>query len=645
LVVVTLDGARQTPALSLGAAAVGFTFLEILRVWFPSVLFVLGDAGGTPAIQMAAFGLACLGVAPVLATLIGRVAPVAFWRIGAAVLVIGRALLILDLAGPARLIVTSLAVLGATLATVALAAGGRADRSVRTGLLAGVVAATCLHAATRTLGLVWPQTIATTAVSLAVVAAIAIVLVRADRELAAEGDGRSLTSEGAAWPWLALTPMFVLLGIVSGVPGRTAVATGWSAPTVAATVAAAHLGALVAAVVARRLGPVRSGMMAAAAIAGGTAAALDASGWTGVLGQITLCVGIGLLVGSDLGSTLRPATARRRGVTAGLAVLGFGALSAAYYTAYDVALPLNNRVLLLATALFGATLGIASIRLGREATLRGTLDPGRFLRLLAVAGVTVALVAVIARPPGTPIPEPADPEQIRVATYNVRFGFDLDGRFAAREQGRFLHDLAPDIVLLNEVDRGWFASGGHDALEVIMAEVGLPYMLFSPAADEVWGNVLLSRYPIAESAVEGLPAGSDPMVRSQLAAVLRLDDERQLGIVGTHLSHLDEQGDTRLPQARAVAATVAVLRERQVPTIVLGDLNAPSGSAELATFDALVETLLPEGTLTYPSDEPTVHLDHILASSDLRPTEVLLPEVTLSDHRPVIIDLRLDELP
>ena len=83
-----------------------------------------------------------------------------------------------------------------------------------------------------------------------------------------------------------------------------------------------------------------------------------------------------------------------------------------------------------------------------------------------------------------------------------------------------------------------------------------------------------------------------------------------------------------------------MLRERQVPTLVMGDLNAPPGSSELAAFEPLVRDMLPEGTLTYPSDDPTVHLDHVLASSELRRYEVFLPEVTLSDHRPVIVDLQ-----
>ena len=34
----------------------------------------------------------------------------------------------------------------------------------------------------------------------------------------------------------------------------------------------------------------------------------------------------------------------------------------------------------------------------------------------------------------------------------------------------------------------------------------------------------------------------------------------ELGVVATHLSHVDQQGDTRLPQARAVAAAVASVK-------------------------------------------------------------------------------------
>jgi endonuclease/exonuclease/phosphatase family metal-dependent hydrolase len=643
LVVVTLDGVRRTPVISIGAGLIGFVFLEVLRVWFPSVLLVAGDAGTTSAVWMAAFGLGCLAIAPLLATRTVGIGPARLWRIGAGAVLIGRAGLVLQLGGPGRLVASSIAVIGATIAIVALAAASRADRTVRVGLFAGVVAATCLHAATRTLGLIWPQTAGTTLASLGVLALLTLTAVRTDRDLRElAGSAPDLATRGAAWPWFALTPMLVLVAVISGVPGRTAVATAWSSWVVAATITGAHLGALIAAAVARRIGPVRAGLLAAAAIPGGTAAALDASGWTGVLGQIVLVTGIGLLLGSDLGTTVRATSDRRRAVAAGSAVLAFGAIAAVYYAAYDLMLPLNNRVLLLGTALFGAGLGLATSRSGRQATVRATLDLGRFARSLAMAAALVAVAGLLARPPEMPPPPNTDPDILRVATYNIRFGFNLDGRFAARDQARLLRDLAPDVVLLNEVDRGWLATGGHDALQIFADELGLPFLMFAGSADEMWGNALLSRHPFPERASEDLPPGSDPMTRGQLVAVLDLGDELRVGVVGTHLSHVDDQGDTRLPQARAVAATVAVLRERQVPTVLMGDFNAAAGSAELTTFDRLVEDMLPEGTLTYPSNEPTEHLDHVLASSEMRRAEVLVPEVTLSDHRPVVVDLRLD---
>lgn len=639
---MTLDGARRTPAISAGAGLIGFTFLEVLRVWFPSVLFVAGDAGDTSALAMAAFGVACLGVAPLLALLLGRLGPRSLWRIGAGALVLGRGALILQPGGSGRLAASSLAAGGASIAVVALAAGSRADRTVRVGLFAGVVAATCLHAATRTVGLVWPGTTTTMLVSVGVLGVLALTAFRADPHVGGDTaiSAVGIDRGGAAWPWFALTPMLVLIGTVSGVPGRTAVAIGWSGQGVAATVAGAHVGALIAAAVARRIGPARAGLLAAAGIAGGTVAGLDASGLGGVLGQVALALGLGLLLGSDLGATVRPASDRRRGVAAGSAVLAAGVLIAAYYTAYDIALPFNNRLLLLGTALLGSGLSIATFRMGREATVRATFDVRRFAQRLTAAVVAVAVVAVLARPVGNDPAGSVDPDVIRVATYNIRFGFDLDGRFAASQQARLLRAHRPDVVLLNEVDRGWLTSGGHDALEIIAEELGLPHVRFTPAADEVWGNALLSRYPIVESASEVLPSGNDPMGRSQLAAVLDIDGVWQLGVVGTHLSHRDDQGDTRLPQARAVAATVAVLRERQVPTVVLGDLNAPPGSSELATFDPLVTDMLPAGTDTYPSDLPTDHIDHVLASSELRRAAVFLPQVTYSDHLPVIVDLR-----
>jgi endonuclease/exonuclease/phosphatase family metal-dependent hydrolase len=86
-----------------------------------------------------------------------------------------------------------------------------------------------------------------------------------------------------------------------------------------------------------------------------------------------------------------------------------------------------------------------------------------------------------------------------------------------------------------------------------------------------------------------------------------------------------------------VAGTVARLRARDLPTVVLGDLGTRDGTTTLDSFDALVTTALPENSTTYPSWAPTDQRDHVLLSPELRRSTVETPATIASSHLPVIV--------
>jgi endonuclease/exonuclease/phosphatase family metal-dependent hydrolase len=157
--------------------------------------------------------------------------------------------------------------------------------------------------------------------------------------------------------------------------------------------------------------------------------------------------------------------------------------------------------------------------------------------------------------------------------------------------------------------------------------------------DEVAGTALLTRFPITESVTERLPQGADRVGRSQLATVLQIAEGQRLGLVATQLTTVDDQGATRLPQARAVAAMVARMRDRGVPVSVLGDLRVPLGSPELEAFGPSIRSALPAGSATHPADAPQELPDHVLVSSDLEVLEVTIPDIRVSDHRPVAVTI------
>lgn len=106
-------------------------------------------------------------------------------------------------------------------------------------------------------------------------------------------------------------------------------------------------------------------------------------------------------------------------------------------------------------------------------------------------------------------------------------------------------------------------------------------------------------------------------------------------MVGTRLSS-DPRGDeAQLLQARASAASIARLRERQVPVVLAADLGGGDGGPEQAAFlpllaPAVVGPAPPDGPAEPGGRPPGGSTAHVLTSPDL---DVLW---TLTSSRPLL---------
>jgi endonuclease/exonuclease/phosphatase family metal-dependent hydrolase len=628
---VTDDATRGADAtVTAGAAALGFLLLEVIRVWLPSLVVVLGEGLDAGPVVLGVAALGTLALAPVAATLIGPVPARVVWILGGALLLGSRLGLGLVSGGTSQLIVATVGIAGGAVAVAALAAGSTRGDTARLGVLAGAAASFAVLAVLGSVDLAWRGGLFGAAGTLAVLIITAPAIARATRAL---DGGRS----AAAWPWGALGPALVLLAVLVGPAGRVAVATGWGPGAVTAAVVGLQALAVLGAVVGARLGPLAAGTAGAALVLIGTAAALDADGVGSVLGQAALAAGLGSAIVSGLrGGGTSP---RRRGVVAGASLVLFGALGFAAYAGSLVRLPfglhavmLSSAALLAVSALLGT---VRAARLGREppSPVLVRVTAAMLALALVLAGVgSLRTVAEVA---------PRDDDgTLRVVLANVHYGFDVDGRQRALDVGDLLAGLDADLIALNEVDRGWLVSGAPDLLSTYAVATGME-AVFAPASDEVWGNALLTRLPVLEVQRTRLPRGRDPLVRSALTVVVELPDGSPLGVIVTHLSNVDRQGDTRLPQAQAIAAIVARLRERGIPALVAGDLNARPGDPELEVLEDLeLRRSLPATTPTFPDRAPRVQIDHVLAHPGLTIERASTLATGLSDHRFVSVILR-----
>lgn len=638
----------RLPTLELLAAALlTLVWIDLVRLWFPTIAApALGP--GPASAGRSVLITTSLAVAAALVALLPLPTRLTRHRfaLGAVVLLTARAAMVGGPTGDTgQLVVVGLGVAAGLVALVGLAVRSPQPRRVRLGIAAGVLGAVIVHTATGTRGLIWAPTGWTTLASVVVIAGAGLTVARIWRAWALAAGAPtpdSPTRPPAAWPWWSLTPLLVLVPAVSAVPGRTSVATGWSADTAAMAVVAIHLGAAVVVGLRPRLPRVPTLAVVGLGLPAAVLAASDGLGWSVVLGQTGVALGVALLVSAPEPEPTGPDARRRALIPSGALVVALLAIGL-YDLTDERDLLVGNLAVHALVGLVGSVIAVALIRVGPTALARPRIDVRRLVGTVTAAGLITAGIGVLNPQPDvvdTAVP-PAD--ELRVALVNVGSGFDPRGRLAAPAQGRFLADLDLDVVVLTEVDRGRLVAGGHDGLQLIAAELGFPTVLFAPAADEVSGLALLTRLEVTEIAREQLPAGDDPQRRGSLAAVVNWPDDTPLGLIGARLSDHEDQGDTRLTQARAVAGTVALLRERQVATLVLADLRADEASPELGTFTSLLDDALPEGTRTVPAGEPERRDEHVLLSPELRRTGLALPRVPWSDRLPVIVTLERTE--
>ena len=247
-----------------------------------------------------------------------------------------------------------------------------------------------------------------------------------------------------------------------------------------------------------------------------------------------------------------------------------------------------------------------------------------------------SLSAVACAAPPAPAPSLLE---LRVLSYNVKHGRGNDDRVDLARAAALLRDLDPDLVVLQEIDRGVERSGRLDQMAFLGEQTGLHHRFgaFMRYQGGHYGMGLLSRYPIVASRNHPLPDGAEP--RTALDARVQLPGGEELVLCNVHLYATEEE---RLAQAREL---VALYREETAPMLLAGDFNSEPGSAVMELVEEHWQpTDKGEDRMTYSATDPRMEIDFVL----FRPAdrfEVLsvdvLDEPVVSDHRPVLAVLRL----
>ena len=220
---------------------------------------------------------------------------------------------------------------------------------------------------------------------------------------------------------------------------------------------------------------------------------------------------------------------------------------------------------------------------------------------------------------------------MRVVSFNIQHGRAPSGAVDAELTGRECARLAPDVLGLQEVDRGVRRSGRVDQAAVVASATGLTSTFGASLAvgGGVYGNALLVRGTLADIETVELPNRGRLEPRTILLALAALADA-DVSVGVTHLS-------TSKPAAiRQLLAALEALWRRPAPRLLLGDFNLLPDAVIPALGAARMS--VSEAVLTFPSSWPERTIDYV-AGSGLVIGATSAEAMAVSDHCALVTEV------
>ena len=239
---------------------------------------------------------------------------------------------------------------------------------------------------------------------------------------------------------------------------------------------------------------------------------------------------------------------------------------------------------------------------------------------------------------------------MRLLVYNIRYG--TGGNPSLPTSGylkktsanldkitKFIKELAPDIVGLLEVDAGSYRANGRNQAEHIASELGHYHTYGSKYAKHglarflplinKQGNAFLTSDDIKNQEFHYFEKGFKRLV-------IELETENLI----VFLVHLSLSFRVRHHQ---MSHLYELVRKTKRPHIVAGDFNAFWGDKEIQMFLAAtgLTNANDQNRPSFPSWSPKRQLDFILHSPEIEVTGFSLPEVSHSDHLPLVCDFNI----
>jgi len=630
------------PQWTLTALTVLFG-LQMIRVFYGTLVYFLRDSQGMSAISLAPIALGVFALS-FLAAPLWRLAGI---KTALAITAGGIALVriaeqFVTTASVDLVLVSVGIILFAMFIPIALGAersrGPSGTVNFGYGLLLGLSFDTAIFAAVRTLDLSWHSGFLAIAIVVLLAVALVVALVRylgqVDPETPADKKWSRALTLAALGPWL-----FLQLVIFQNIARMSAI-TGWSLPLASLFVIAFNIIALIAAAHAGRSNRFRYFPTVIGLALLFLLLFISAGGFIGALisaaGQV-LSASLIMIILLGLGE--RAEDDGRIGVVVanGIGQLLLVILSFVFYVSYDIGLGFRAELILPISGFLvalGAVGGAPSKSKGQEPA------PDMAPAIISAVLLIVPLVMLLTWSTPQPVEPAGGTRTVKIMTYNLHNGFNTDGRLDMEALAQVIEESGADVIGLQEVSRGWVINGSVDMLQWLSQRLGMPYVA-GPTEGLLWGNAILSRYPILNSENVPLPTDSLLLRRGYTTAEIDIGSDT-LQFIDTHLHQIEEDSEIRQEQ---VPPLIEAWNGAQ-RSVIVGDFNAEPDSPEMRMLaDAglvdLSAIIGPTPRYTFYSADPDQQIDYIWTSDDWIGSDFVIRQTTASDHLPLVVTLNL----
>lgn len=333
----------------------------------------------------------------------------------------------------------------------------------------------------------------------------------------------------------------------------------------------------------------------------------------------------------------RPADRRLDRLGPGLSLGGilFLVLSFAYAFAftYPYTLDLFRDMGLPIVLVAGLLASVPALGLPRVSISRSRLS---YARLFAIGGANfvLVLIMVLAAMPRW-YSRPAEGEPLRIATYNIHYGYDTGWHLSLEAQTQAIKQGGAGVVALQEVDTGRPTSYMIDDTLWLAHRLDME-AVYLPTVEHLTGIALLSRYPILDSDTLLLP--------SELEQTGIIWAELDVGGKAVNVFAI-WMGLEPEERARQLDAALPFLAAHPGPAAFGGDFNATPDSSIYARindagFADPFATLGLGSPPTDPAINPEKRIDFVWLRG-LTPLDAQVLDSTASDHRLVVVEAAL----